>query len=420
MFALQGRTLTFRVRLCQSIRTNPGILRRCDKSIDRSLRLTNRLHLVRRLCFYILFTVSPWFSARPGGNFDSLWENKSPFSLLPKSAGSKAPAHDQHQPRAAVPTTRFSPFDADASAAPGAAHQHQQPITLSLGNNQVHGVRTLEEIEAEMREAFAAQRLQSQSPSQQQQQYTQGHLRSASAQRHPPPQYGQNGTPPPRMHQQHAQSPRFQQQQQQHQQQQQVHLLQQQQQQMQLLELQELRDRQQRQQLEYLQEQLRLEEMERHHQQQLRQQAQQNAHLLQHQRQASGGTPIGEMPYRRQHQQVQRTGTPSRHQQQQHLEVPFQQSMQHLPREIQMQQKLLAEMAQAEFLRSLQGSPVPEGKNEQEMHDMLRAQAMQKIMEAERMEEKRKRKLEKIRYMVCIRGCSRFDYPEGSLTISST
>lgn len=178
---------------------------------------------------------------------------------------------------------------------------------------------------------------------------------------------------------------------------------------MQLLELQELRDRQQRQELEYLQEQLRLEELERHRQQtqQQRQQAQQNASLLHHQRQASGGTPIGEMPYRRQQQQAHRAGTPSRAQPQpqqpqpqHHLEVPFQQSMQYLPREIQMQQKLLAEMAQAEFLHSLQGSPVPEGKNEQEMHDMLRAQAMQKIMEAERMEEKRKRKLEKIRYMV--------------------
>lgn len=286
----------------------------------------------------------------------------------------------------------------------------QQPITLSLGANQSHGVRTLEEIEAEMREAFAAQRLQNQSPTQQQL-YAQGHLRSASAQRHLPPQYTHAGTPPPRMHAQHpqhAQSPRFQQQHQHQQQhQQQIHLLQQQQQQMQLLELQELRDRQQRQELEYLQEQLRIEELERHRQQQARQQAQQVA-LLQHQRQASGGTPIGEMPYRRTPAH-QRVGTPSRLQQpqpqphqaqQQHLEVPFQQSMQYLPREIQIQQRLLAEMAQAEFLRSVQGSPAPEGKDEQEVHEMLRAQAMQKIMEAERMEEKRKRKLEKIRYMV--------------------
>lgn len=277
-------------------------------------------------------------------------------------------------------------------------NRQQQPMALSLGANQTHGVRTLEEIEAEMREAFAAQRLQSQSPSQQQL-YAQGSVRSSSAQRHVPPQYAVSNTPPPRMHPQHAQSPRFQQQQQQ---QQQIHLLQQQQQQMQLLELQELRDRQQRAELEHLQEQLRLEELERHRQQQLRAQVQQNAQMLQHQRQVSGGTPIGEMPYRRQPVHP-RSGTPSRHQQQQqgqHMEVPFQQSMQYLPREIQMQQRLLAEMAQAEFLHSLQGTPVPEGRNEQEMHEMLRAEAMRKIMEAERMEEKRKRKLEKIRYMV--------------------
>lgn len=322
--------------------------------------------------------------------------------MLPKMNGSKASV-EHHMPaptpaHAPAPSMKFSPFDALSDIPMQSANRQQQPMTLSLGTNQSAGVRTLEEIEAEMREAFAAQRLQSQSPSQQQL-YGQGHLRSSSAQRHLPPQYGVGGTPPPRMHPQHAQSPRFQQQQQQ----QQIHLLQQQQQQMQLLELQELRDRQQRAELEHLQEQLRLEELERHRQQQLRAQVQQNAQILHHQRQVSGGTPIGEMPYRRQ-QANPRVGTPSRlqaQQQQQHIEAPFQQSAQYLPREIQMQQRLLAEMAQAEFLHSLQGTPVPEGRNEQEMHEILRAEAMRKIMEAERMEEKRKRKLEKIRHMVC-------------------
>ena len=58
-----------------------------------------------------------------------------------------------------------------------------------------------------------------------------------------------------------------------------------------------------------------------------------------------------------------------------------------------MQQKLLAEMAQAEFLHSLQGSPAPTNPaEEKEMQEALRAEAMRKIMEAERMEEKRKRK----------------------------
>ena len=41
---------------------------------------------------------------------------------------------------------------------------------------------------------------------------------------------------------------------------------------------------------------------------------------------------------------------------------------------------------------------------DKELQEQLRAEAMRKIMEAERMEEKRKRKLEKIRHMVR-RGC---------------
>lgn len=341
----------------------------------------------------------PSASSRP---VDALWDNKSPFSLLPKANGGKSAFEHHHMPapapaHASSTSMKFSPFDAmSETATPGAMpNRQQQPMALSLGANQTHGVRTLEEIEAEMREAFAAQRLQNQSPQHHQQHYAQGTIRSSSAQRHIPPQYGVGGTPPPRMHPQHAQSPRFQQQQQQ-----QIHLLQQQQQQMQLLELQELRDRQQRAELEHLQEQLRLEELERHRQQQLRAQVQQNAQMLHHQRQASGGTPIGEMPYRRQPVHPRAT-TPSRVQQPQgqHVDVSYQQNMQYLPREIQMQQRLLAEMAQAEFLHSLQGTPVPEGRNEQELHEILRAEAMRKIMEAERMEEKRKRKLEKIRYM---------------------
>ncbi|PSR72807.1 hypothetical protein PHLCEN_2v11304 [Hermanssonia centrifuga] len=245
-----------------------------------------------------------------------------------------------------------------------------------------------------MREAFAAQRIQNQSPSQLPL-HPQGQLRNAAPQRHIGSQYTPTATPPPRMHP-HSQSPRFQPQ---NQHQQHLQLLQQQQQ---LLELQELRERQQQQQLFELQEQLRMEEIERQRQQQLRahQQAQLNAQYLQHQRQGSGGTPSGDVQYRR-HQAT----TPSRlqhqqQQQQQQLDAPFQQSLQYLPRDIQMQQRLLAEMAQAEFLHSLQASPVQrEGVEEREVQDILRAEAMRKIMEAERMEEKRRRKLEKIRYM---------------------
>ena len=75
--------------------------------------------------------------------------------------------------------------------------------------------------------------------------------------------------------------------------------------------------------------------------------------------------------------------------------------MQYLPQNIQMQQRLLAEMAQAEFLSTMQGPGHPErGLRERELQEMLRVEAMRKIMEAERMDEKRKRKLDKIAYMV--------------------
>lgn len=76
------------------------------------------------------------------------------------------------------------------------------------------------------------------------------------------------------------------------------------------------------------------------------------------------------------------------------VEAPFQQSLQYLPQDIQMQQRLLAEAAQIEFLNQLKASPNP---LEQEA---LRAEAMRKIMEAERMEDKRRRKQAKLAHMV--------------------
>ncbi|KAJ2970498.1 hypothetical protein NUW54_g12717 [Trametes sanguinea] len=83
------------------------------------------------------------------------------------------------------------------------------------------------------------------------------------------------------------------------------------------------------------------------------------------------------------------------------VDVPFAQNMQYLPQNIQMQQRLLAEMAQAEFLNTMQGAGLPERETREsrEMQEILRVEAMRKIMEAERMEEKRKRKLDKIAHM---------------------
>ncbi|PIL24946.1 hypothetical protein GSI_12833 [Ganoderma sinense ZZ0214-1] len=204
-------------------------------------------------------------------------------------------------------------------------------------------------------------------------------------------------TPPPRMHP-HSQSPRFHQQQQQHQ----IHLLQlqQQQQQRQLLELQEQRERHERQQLLELQEQLKLEELERQ-QRQLRIQQQQMVgtnEFIQNQLLQRGISPSLGDRARRGGVGRQSPGlmNPSAG-----LDVPFGQTMQYLPQNIQMQQRLLAEMAQAEFLSTMQGPGMSErdARETRELQEMLRVEAMRKIMEAERMEEKRKRKLDKIAHM---------------------
>jgi len=63
---------------------------------------------------------------------------------------------------------------------------------------------------------------------------------------------------------------------------------------------------------------------------------------------------------------------------------------------IQLQQRLLSEMAHAEFMREMQATN-PKQMGQQ---DALRAEAMRKILEAEKMEEKRRRKAAKIAHMV--------------------
>ncbi|KAI0741955.1 topoisomerase II-associated protein PAT1 [Daedaleopsis nitida] len=335
---------------------------------------------------------------------DAIWGNKSPFSVLPRSSGSSRSID-----RLATQSPKYTPS--------------HKPATLNLGPDLHRGVHTLEEIEKEMLAAAAAQQhhqqhyqqldeadeqsiaqdlqqlvLQQHMLQQQQQQMSaQGLLQSpsrAQAQR-PPVAIQSTATPPPRMHP-HSQSPRFHQQQQQHQ----IHLLQlqQQQQQRQLLELQEQRERHQRQQLLELQEQLKLEELERQ-QQQLRiqqQQMQANEYMqnqLLHQR---GISPAHGDRARRVGRQSPAVMTPPIP-----LDVPFAQNMQYLPQNIQMQQRLLAEMAQAEFLSTMQGPGHSERdiRETREIQELLRVEAMRKIMEAERMEEKRKRKLDKIAHM---------------------
>ncbi|KAJ7583418.1 topoisomerase II-associated protein PAT1 [Mycena floridula] len=141
---------------------------------------------------------------------------------------------------------------------------------------------------------------------------------------------------PPRMLPVSSQSPRF------LEHQRQLLLLQQQQEQQQLLRIQEL------------QEQLRMEELER----QLR--AQQISQLNQ-----------GPLHYQQDRYYAD--------------EEPRQMIYHIVSQNAQMQQRLLlSEMAQAEFLREMQGSPADQ--------EALRAEAMRKILQTEKMEEKRRRK----------------------------
>jgi DNA topoisomerase 2-associated protein PAT1 len=76
-----------------------------------------------------------------------------------------------------------------------------------------------------------------------------------------------------------------------------------------------------------------------------------------------------------------------------HLQPQYQQKGQHVPQNIQLQQRLLSEMAQVEFMRDMQATSQAE-------QDALQAEAMRRIMETERMEEKRRLKAAKIAHMV--------------------
>ena len=292
-------------------------------------------------------------------------------------------------------SARFSPFRAAETLhyeSPHISHAlpRQQPQG-SFSSPQPGVARTLEEVEAEMRALAQRSRENIAIPrpaSHQQQQQTQQHQQLQQLQ--------QRNTPPPRMHP-HSQSPRF------HQQQQQVLLQQQQQlqQQLQQQQLQQLREQQELQELQELQdyqEQLQMEELERRlRAQQLyqaQQQQQQQARTALHQRQASAGPTLAEVQAVEQllrRRQQQQSPAPFINDQ---LEVPFQQSIQYLPQDLQIQQRLLAEAAQLELLQQLKGTPNPIDQ------ETLRAEAMRKIMEAERMEDKRRRRQAKVAHMV--------------------
>ena len=120
---------------------------------------------------------------------------------------------------------------------------------------------------------------------------------------------------------------------------------------------------------------------------------------LHHQRQSSGGSsPAHNDRYNR---RVGRN-SPVVYNASNQVDVPFQQSISYLPQDIQLQQRLLAEMAQAEFMNHMQApSPIPQQRDDRE-REALNQEAMRKIMEAEIMDQKRRKKAAKIAHMV---GC---------------
>ena len=333
-------------------------------------------------------------------SLESIWDDKSLFSMLRGANGATRPA--DHRPSS---TSRHLASQTASSLSygqqsPADLHRASDQQPISHGASPL-GARTVQEIEAEMRlvaqQARQRQELEvrqrelrlaeDQLLQQQQQLRDQERIRLLQLQQQQLVQQErlqQQATPPPRlMHHTQAQtlmprtqSPRFHQQ---HQHQQQILMLQQEQ------------ERQQQERLKELQERLRMEEVERQlRAQQLSQLQQQPS--LQARRQASYADL--------QALQQRRTQSPSTASYATggiggELPLINQHNAQFLPQSIQLQQRLLSEMAQAEFMRDMQGISQVE-------QEALRAEAMRKIMETERMEEKRRRKAAKIAHMVSL------------------
>jgi len=329
------------------------------------------LQLSRILTFSVGLSLVP-------KSLESIWDDKSPFSMLPRVDHQRAPSNL----KSSFPTSK-SP----------ALNTYTDHRPLSQQQSTIHrvaqtGVRTLQEIEAEMRAAQQKRRQQEEMLLQMQmqelqreedirrqeeflrdqlereglQRFQQEQLLARMEQEHRLQQQARMSTPRVASHLPPVPSPRFNQQ---HQHQQQILLLQQEQ------------ERQQQERLKELQERLRLEEIER----QLR--AQQLSHIPQ----PPNLLARKQSPYT---ETQRRTHSPAFESQ---YALLNQQNGQILPQNIQLRQRLLSEMAQVEFMRDMQGISQAE-------QEALRAEAMRKIMETERMEEKRRRKAAKIAHMV--------------------
>ncbi|KAG2011577.1 topoisomerase II [Coprinopsis cinerea AmutBmut pab1-1] len=383
----------------------------------------------------------PTLTSRPSvQSLESIWDDKSLASILPKANGSSVLRNqDQqhlhhHQPSRSIATppvpqasARFSPFTAGDVPVP----QHD-PIGQGIGHvqhqQQQQRVRTLQEIEEEMlfqaararqkqqeqemlerailQQRIDEQRLHEQELRRQELLHFQQEQQKEQLQRlvqlqqqqqqqiHQHQQRGSQGTPPPPRMLPVSQSPRFLE----HHRQQALLLQQQQQQerlhQQQQLLLQQERERERQRQLMLLEEQRRMEELEKR-----------LAHNLMLENKPGspwrGHQEAPQFPNEHLAHRQFATPSPARHllqQQQQHGQfgpgvvvglqegIPLSQQQ-----SLQLQQRLLAEMSQQEYARDVHGM----GPNQEQ----LRLEAMRKILEAEKMEEKRRRKAQKLAYM---------------------
>ncbi|KAF5369845.1 hypothetical protein D9758_001398 [Tetrapyrgos nigripes] len=320
-------------------------------------------------------------SAAPLISLESIWDDKSPFSFRLNGAA-RAPSRDPatSTPRQSGIRT-LQEIEAEMRAAAeqsreaAALQQRQQQLLLQQQQQQREEedryFRQRQQEQQEQEQEFQRQRLLYQHEQQQLQQLQRLQQQQLLQQR----EQQQHRTPPPRMLPV-SQSPRF------LEHQRQILLLQQQQEQQQLVRLQQL------------EEQLRVEELER----QLR--AQQISSQNLYERQQPSGPTLAEMEARHQQQLLQqqqmrqRSQSPAArngHHNGQH-NVPLQDNMPYLPQSIQLQQRLLNEIAQVDFFRDMQGLS-------QADQEALRMEAMRKILETEKMEEKRRRKAAKIAHM---------------------
>ncbi|KAF9048292.1 hypothetical protein BDZ89DRAFT_1006914 [Hymenopellis radicata] len=318
-------------------------------------------------------------------SLESLWDDKSPFSVLPRSTPSRSPSHyassyAQHAApsrpitqgvnRAGVRTA--SDIEAEMRAAAQRERdlalqrqlllqqQHQQEAEYLLRQQEQELLRREREREQEYRQEQEVQRqryLYQQQQAQRQEELQQRELRQELLRQRELQQreYQQTRTPPPRMLPV-SQSPRF------LEHQRQAQLLQYQQERQQALRLQELQD------------QIRMENLERQmHAQQI---------SNPHQRQLSSHT-LAEIQAAQFEQRRQRSQSPAGR-------LPLGEGLHYMPQNVQLQNRMLSDLMQTELL--LQNSNPAE-------QEALRAEAMRKILEAEKLEEKRRRRAAKIAHM---------------------